>query len=78
LSGGFDLLKHQLIGVIAVGAFTFLVSYIVWVIMKFAGGIRVSPAEETAGLDISEHGQSAYPDFATSTITTFRGGGSQG
>jgi len=70
--GGFGLFKHQLIGVVAVGLFTFAVSYIVWLIIKALFGLRVSLEEETAGLDVGEHGQSAYPDFPTSTIATSR------
>jgi len=73
--GGFDLLKHQLMGIVAVGAFTFLISYTAWFIIKMVLGLRVSPEEEISGLDASEHGQSAYPDFPTSTISTSRGGG---
>jgi len=68
--GGFGLLKHQLIGVVAAGAFTFVISFIIWFIIKIALGLRVSEEEEIAGLDIGEHGQSAYPDFSTSTIST--------
>jgi len=61
--GGFNLLWHQLIGVISVGAFTFTVSYIVWTVLKKTMGIRVSESEEIDGLDMGEHGLEAYPDF---------------
>jgi Amt family ammonium transporter len=61
--GGFDLLVNQLIGVAAVGAFTFTISFIVWIIIKKTIGIRVSEAEEFEGLDIGEHGMESYPDF---------------
>jgi Amt family ammonium transporter len=61
--GGFTLLWHQLIGVAAVGAFTFVVAYIVWSILKATMGIRVSEREEIDGLDMGEHGLEAYPDF---------------
>lgn len=61
--GGFSLLSSQLIGVAAVGAFTFIVSFIVWLIIKKTIGIRVSEAEEFEGLDIGEHGMESYPDF---------------
>ena len=56
----------QLIGVLAVGAASFLFSIIVFGILKFTLGIRVSAEEEAEGLDIGEHGQEAYPDFASS------------
>lgn len=61
--GGFTLLGHQLIGIAAVGAFTFAVSFIVWIIIKKTIGLRVSEAEEIEGLDVGEHGMEAYPDF---------------
>jgi len=61
--GGFGLFTHQLIGVVAVGAFVFIVSYIVWTIIKAIMGVRVSEAEELEGLDVGEHGMEAYPDF---------------
>ena len=63
--GGFRLLGVELLGVISVGAFVFIASGIVWLILKKTMGIRVSPEEEIAGLDIGEHGNHAYPDFVT-------------
>lgn len=61
--GGFTLLGNQLIGVLTVGAFIFVLSYIVWRILKAVMGIRVSEKEEAEGLDVGEHGMEAYPDF---------------
>lgn len=61
--GGFKLLGVELLGVVAVGAFVFLSSALVWIILKKTTGIRVSLAEEIQGLDIGEHGNYAYPDF---------------
>lgn len=68
--GGFELLGVQLIGIIAVGAFVFASSLLVWYLIKITLGIRVSPEEEIAGLDIGEHGNIAYPDFVSVTTTT--------
>jgi Amt family ammonium transporter len=65
--GGTGLLVHQLVGVAAVGAFTFVVALAVWYLLKVTLGIRVSPEEELEGLDVGEHGMSAYPDFAAAT-----------
>jgi Amt family ammonium transporter len=62
--GGFSLLGVELLGVLAVGAFTFGASILVWLGIKKTIGIRVSLDEEIKGLDIGEHGNSAYPDFA--------------
>ena len=68
--GGFKLLGIQLLGIIAVGVFVFAASLLVWVIIKKTIGIRVSREEEIAGLDIGEHGNIAYPDFAPVTTMT--------
>ena len=61
--GGASLLISQLTGIVAVGAFTFIVSYAVWYVIKLTLGVRVSEKEEYEGLDIGEHGMEAYPDF---------------
>jgi Amt family ammonium transporter len=64
-----DLLGHgaqiwvQVKGIFLIGLFTFVVSAVVWYILKAATGIRVSEQEEIEGLDIGEHGNEAYPDF---------------
>ena len=55
----------QLKGVVYVGAFSFGLSLVVWYAIKLTLGVRVSPEEEFEGLDVGEHGMSAYPDFAT-------------
>ncbi len=62
--GGLSLLAVELLGIAAVGAFTFAASALVWLVLKKTIGIRVSREEELAGLDIGEHGNLAYPDFA--------------
>jgi len=61
--GGMALFNKQLIGVLTVGCFTFTISLVIWAILKALIGIRVSREEEIRGLDISEHGNEAYPDF---------------
>lgn len=66
--GGFRLLGVELLGILAVGAFTFVSTALVWLALKKTCGIRVSPEEETEGLDIGEHGNIAYPDFAPAAI----------
>ncbi|WP_167956354.1 ammonium transporter [Anaerosporobacter faecicola] len=63
--GGFTLLGIEIVGILAVGAFVFLSSSIIWTVLKKTIGIRVTPEEEIAGLDIGEHGNLAYPDFTT-------------
>ena len=53
----------QIIGIVAVGVFTVVVSAIVWFILKMTMGIRVSEEEESMGLDKAEIGVEAYPEF---------------
>jgi len=53
----------QLIGIVAIGAFTFTASSIVWWVLKTTVGIRVSKEDEALGLDKSEVGVEAYPEF---------------
>ncbi|MEL6643066.1 MAG: ammonium transporter [Pseudomonadota bacterium] len=57
-------LVTQLTGIVAYGVFTFVASLIVWIILKGVMGIRVGEEEELAGLDVSEMGMEAYPDFS--------------
>ena len=54
----------QLTGIVAYGVFTFVASLIVWFILKAVMGIRVGEEEEIAGLDMSELGMEAYPEFS--------------
>ncbi len=63
--GGFKLLGVQLLGVVCVGGFVFFASLIVWYLIKVTLGIRVPVKEEIEGLDIHEHGNMAYPEFAS-------------
>jgi len=46
-----------------IGAFTFLSSLAVWAFLKYTVGIRVSEEEEYNGVDVSEFGLHAYPEF---------------
>jgi Amt family ammonium transporter len=53
----------QAIGIIAIGAFVFITSLVVWLVLKAFGGIRVSEESEIMGLDKAELGMEAYPEF---------------
>ncbi|AEI92180.1 MULTISPECIES: ammonium transporter [Roseobacter] len=57
-------LMTQLTGIVAYGVFTFVGSLVVWFILKAVIGIRVSEEDEINGLDVSELGMEAYPEFA--------------
>lgn len=56
----------QLKGMGAVALLVFPASLLLWYAIKMIAGIRVTPEEETEGLDIGEHGNEAYPDFQSS------------
>jgi Amt family ammonium transporter len=62
-TGSFHQLGVQLLGLAAVGAFTFSASFGCLWGMKRLWGIRVEEHVETAGLDVSEHGMWGYPEF---------------
>ena len=55
----------QLKGVGAYAIFTFACALVLFFIVKLIFGLRVSAEEEEEGLDIGEHGNIAYADFAT-------------
>ncbi|HAX72734.1 MAG TPA: adenylate cyclase [Firmicutes bacterium] len=62
--GGWTFLGVQALGVLAVIAWVGITMTLVFYIIKKTIGLRVSPAEELAGLDIEEHGlASSYADF---------------
>ena len=71
--GGFGLLGTQIVGIFAIGIFGFVTTSLVWLALKKTIGIRVSAEEEIAGLDIGEHGNMAYPDFAPITAAPVSG-----
>ncbi|MEM8785291.1 MAG: ammonium transporter, partial [Pseudomonadota bacterium] len=53
----------QAVGVAAVGVFVSVASLIGWLLLKFTIGIRVTPEQELEGLDKTELGLEAYPEF---------------
>jgi Amt family ammonium transporter len=57
----------QIVGVASIFAWTFGVSFIVWYLLKLVIGIRVSEEEEYEGVDISECGLEAYPEFTSAS-----------
>jgi len=58
-------LKWQLIGIVSIFAWVFVMSFIVWFLLKLTVGIRVSEEEEYEGVDLGECGLEAYPEFVT-------------
>lgn len=61
--GGPGQLVNQIIGIVAIGAFTVIASVIFWMAIKATVGMRVSEEHEFEGLDIAEHGMEAYNGF---------------
>ncbi|GHV32834.1 ammonium transporter [Spirochaetia bacterium] len=61
--GGFAQLGIQAIGVVSVGAWAALTSFILFTLIKVTVGLRVSVREEAIGLDRSEHKSEAYTGF---------------
>ena len=57
-------LGTQLYSIVVVGIFTVVASGVVWIILKATVGIRVSEEVEINGLDMSELGMEAYPEFS--------------
>jgi len=55
----------QLTSIVIVGAFVFVVSAIVWLVLKATMGLRVSEEDEITGLDKAELGMEAYPEFTS-------------
>jgi Amt family ammonium transporter len=53
----------QIIGALTIFVWVFAASYVVWTVLKMTMGIRVSPEEEANGVDASETGMDAYPEF---------------
>jgi len=64
---GFSLkiIGVQLLGIGSAFVWAFGMGLILFKLIDLVIGLRVSPEEETEGLDFNEHGASAYPDFQT-------------
>jgi Amt family ammonium transporter len=55
----------QIVGLLTIFVWVFVTSLIVWLVIKAIMGVRVSEEEEFDGVDISECGMEAYPEFAS-------------
>ena len=56
----------QIYGILVIFLWTFIASLIIWLIIKTTFGLRVTLEEEEEGVDISECGLEAYPEFSKS------------
>jgi Amt family ammonium transporter len=66
LGGGIEQLGIQALAVVSIVGWTIATSGLLFTVIKFTIGLRVSPEEEERGLDLGEHGLEAYPDFQPS------------
>lgn len=64
LGGGAEQLGIQAIGAFSIMGWTIATSGLLFLLLKFTVGLRVSEEEELRGLDFFEHGIEAYPDFS--------------
>ena len=62
IAGGGDLVA-QLTGIVAIGAFVFVVSWVLWTVIEKTVGARVTPTVEQLGQDAAELGIESYPEF---------------
>jgi len=66
--GGFTLLKAQFIGSAIMTIATFVVSLVLMYAVDLMGLLRVSKEGELEGLDLHEHGISAYPEYVITAL----------
>jgi len=66
---GAGTIMGQLVGIVAVGVFVFVTSFIVWTVLKVTMGIRADEEDEVLGLDKAELGMEAYPEFGRGSQT---------
>ena len=69
--GGWTLMGHQAVAVLAVVAYSFIVTYILAQILDKTIGLRVSEDDESVGLDLSQHAETAYETTSYSDGSRF-------
>jgi Amt family ammonium transporter len=60
MEGEWNRLTDALIGIGAVGAYSFIVTFVILKVLDMTVGIRVSEDEEELGLDVTQHGERGY------------------
>jgi Amt family ammonium transporter len=73
--GGWTVLKAQAIGSFTICAATFVVAMVVFVILNAVKLLRISKEGEVEGMDLHEHGISAYPEYVISALAAPSGMG---
>jgi ammonium transporter, Amt family len=71
--GGWKVFEAQCIGSFTICAATFIVAMIVFAVLNMFGRLRISKDGELEGLDLHEHGISAYPEYVISALAAPRG-----
>jgi ammonia channel protein AmtB len=69
------VLAAQAIGIVCIHGATFTVAMIVFGVLNLFGRLRISHEGELEGLDLHEHGISAYPEYVISALSAPRGMG---
>jgi Amt family ammonium transporter len=71
--GGWKVLEAQAIGVLCIHGSTFVISMVMFLVLNMMGILRISKEGEEEGMDIHEHGISAYPEYVISSLAAPRG-----
>ena len=71
--GGWKVVEAQAIGILCIHGATFIVALVMFLILNMFGILRISKEGEIEGMDIHEHGISAYPEFVISSLAAPRG-----
>jgi Amt family ammonium transporter len=77
--GGFTLLGKQALAVVAVFTYSFVISWVLGMIIKHTIGFRISQEAEVSGIDLAEHQESGYEfglasgSFASRLVTAREG-----
>jgi Amt family ammonium transporter len=58
--GGASLLGKQVVAVLAVGSYSFVMAYVIGTVIDKVMGFRVTADDETAGIDLAEHAETGY------------------
>ena len=66
--GGLTVLKAQFVGSAIITLSTFAVAMVLMYLVNLTGTLRVSEEGELYGLDLHEHGISAYPEYVISSL----------
>ena len=74
-TGTLTQMGSQALGVVVVFVFVFVASYAIFFACNKIFGLRVTPEQENAGLDISEHGMYGYPEQFIPAAELFGEGG---